>query len=65
MVVVHVEVVALEGMSVLARVNRVHVHVTLRVLFIEVHDHLVRGHVDGIENGVILISPELAASDIE
>ena len=62
-VIVHIEVVTLEGMSVHSRINRVQVYIFLFVFF-EQNDHLVSSNNMRLEDNVVFIHTNFASRNV-
>jgi hypothetical protein len=62
-VIVHIEVVTLEGMSVHSRINRVQVYIFLFVFF-EQNDHLVSSNNLRLEDNVVFIHTNFASRNV-
>ena len=64
MIVVHVEVVTLEGVPMHTSVDRVEVSVFAVVVLIEVDDHLEGGNVRGVEDNIVAVGANLRATHV-
>ena len=64
MVGVHVEIMALEWVSVHACVNREEISVILHILSVKIDDHLVAGDVNRFEYNIFPVFEEFRATNI-
>lgn len=65
MIIVHVEVVALEGIAIHASVNRPEIGILSGITFVEIDYHLVSSDMDRIEYDAIFIASDFDTRNID